>query len=153
MGAWAIVVNILFPIPLVFLLILCLPLPNFARKWATRVMDICLFSVIQGRKTNYSTTMLLIYSNFQLGKLSVYQVATFLSIILFALSSYETATSFTKSKADSDFFAKERINCQRWRNERNFWISFMSLVLWLILYRVHWMTKIVAAYKDEHKSS
>eukprot|EP01036_Dinobryon_divergens_P027076 gene27076-35789_t len=134
MGAWAIVVNILFPIPLVFLLILCLPLPNFARKWATKVMDLCLFSVI-------------------LGKLSVYQVATFLSTILFALSSFETASSLTKSKADLEFFAKERITCQRWRNERNFWISFMSLVLWLILYRVHWMTKIVASYKDEHKSS
>ena len=50
MGAWAIVVNILFPIPLVFLLILCLPLPNFARKWATKVMDLCLFSVILGNQ-------------------------------------------------------------------------------------------------------
>ena len=50
MGAWAILVNILFPIPLVFLLILCLPLPNFARKWATKVMDLCLFSVILGTK-------------------------------------------------------------------------------------------------------
>ena len=47
MDAWAIVVYILFPIPLVFLLILCL-LPNFARKWATKVMDLCLFPVILG---------------------------------------------------------------------------------------------------------
>ena len=84
----------------------------------------------------------------------MYQFATALSVVLFLVSSYETASSISKANEYSgEFFKEQKITCQRWRNERNFWISFMSLVLWLILFRVHWMTKIVAAYKDEHKKS
>jgi hypothetical protein len=38
-------------------------------------------------------------------------------------------------------------NCMRWRAERNFWISSLCLVLWLILYKVRDLTKRVDVTK------
>mmetsp|Transcript_12444 Transcript_12444/g.17081 ORF Transcript_12444/g.17081 Transcript_12444/m.17081 type:complete len:134 (+) Transcript_12444:61-462(+) len=133
MGAWAIVVNILFPIPLVFLMILCMPLPTFIRKWASSFMDKFLFVKI--------------------GSISIYQIATGLSILLFLLSCYETSNSFAKESEKFSFALTDKTVCMRWRNERNFWISFMSLVLWLILYRVHWMSKMLTTLQAERKSN
>jgi len=40
---------------------------------------------------------------------------------------------------------EEKLLCNKWRAERNFWISLFSLVLWLILLRVYSMTKELEA--------
>ena len=57
------------------------------------------------------------------GKLNFYQLATSLSLLAFLYTAMETS--------------KERTTPNKWRFERNFWISAFSLTLWLILRRMH----------------
>lgn len=137
MGAWAIAVNCLFPIPLISLLILCLPMPDFiaipVRKVTNKVLKKVLFAPL-------------------LNGFNLYQTATLLSIFLFMEAGWATTRSQDKLDATAGagmVFHDERLKCMKWRNERNFWIAFMSLVLWLVLYRVHKLTQDLEVYRAE----
>jgi hypothetical protein len=137
MGGWAIVVNCLFPIPLISLLILCIPLPNVVgspvRRITNRILSNILFPpVVNG--------------------FNLYQIATTVSVALFVEASVSTLRS--QAKLDHAVIMRdERLMCAKWRNERNFWIAFLSLVLWLILYRVYKLTKDLEFYKSEVRGS
>ena len=120
MSIWSTFVNILFPLPLVALVILSIPLPFYKhqiRKFVLRSLDSVIFFKITGN-------------------LTVYQLATGISGILFLISAADTFKGTKYEKSTENFLTSERLRCTRWRSERNFWIAFFSFTLWLILYRV-----------------
>jgi hypothetical protein len=132
MGVWAIIVNCLFPVPLVALLLLCLPLPGKIaspiRNFVNQLLNKVLFSRI-------------------LGGFSLYQISTLLSSMLFVEASWATVRAAHKVDQAETHLAEEHLRCNKWRAERNFWIAMFSLVLWLILYRVHKLSKDYEALK------
>jgi hypothetical protein len=140
MATWAIAVNILFPVPFFCLLLLCLPLPksysSFIRKYVIGLVDKVLFTDIAGG-------------------MNLYRISTILSALLFLASSWETTRAASKLATSRDFdhlsMKEEKLLCNKWRAERNFWISLFSLVLWLILFRVYTMTKELEVVKADLK--
>ena len=140
MGAWSIAVDFLFPIPLVFLVLLSLPLPrswsSVIRKYVIALVDKVLF-----------------YPLF--GTLNLYMIATLLSSILFLLTCWDVIRLSDKLDISKDVASYyklsptgEKLLCTKWRSERNFWISLFSLVLWLILYRIVRLTKELESVKS-----
>lgn len=125
MGTMALFVNVLFPIPFVCLLLLCLPLPAFCnytiKKFITTIIDKVLFVKV-------------------LGSVNLYQMAVVISAILFGLTTYETVKVTERLHNAVDGIREEKLNCLRLRYERNFWISLFSMVLWLILYKVQMLS-------------
>ena len=137
MAAWTIAIYILFPVPLISLLLLCLPLPGkigkMVRKTILKLLDKLLFTGI-------------------FGGFNLYQICITISSILFLISSYDTARAATKLDESRHILMdlkEDRLRCQKWRSERNFWISLMSLVLWLVLYRVDKMSKELVLLSNE----
>jgi hypothetical protein len=128
MAGWTVLVYLLFPVPLLCLLLLCLPLPGNIGKYIRRtiltLVDKILFTPL-------------------VAGFNLYQICIVLSSMLFLMSSYETARAATKLDESRNILMdlkEDRLRCQKWRAERNFWISLMSLVLWLVLYRVNVMS-------------
>ena len=134
MGVWAVLVNVLFPLPLLALLLLCLPLPN--------VIASPVHNAVNGLLNRILFTPL--FSGFNL-----YKLCTLLSILLFLESTYSTVKATNRVDITHEPLTKDRLRCWKWREERNFWIAFFSLVLWLILYRVHALSK---KYEELKKS-
>jgi hypothetical protein len=138
MAGWTVIVGFLFPIPLVALLLLSLPLPGFiaspVRKFVNWILQKILFAGV-------------------IGKLSLFHIALLLSAFLFVDASWETY------KADSQRIRNfehggntamdERLKCSLFRFERNFWIALFSLTLWIILYRVYKFTTEIEKLKAE----
>ena len=128
MAVWAILVNILFPIPLLTLSLLCCPLPtsisDSVRKFILRFVDVVLFLRIAGTVT-------------------VYGLLTTLSFVAFVVTAAETYHANRKmSRAYANHLpSAESMRCVKWRHERNFWISLFSLALWVILFRLRSLTK------------
>mmetsp|Transcript_26546 Transcript_26546/g.26793 ORF Transcript_26546/g.26793 Transcript_26546/m.26793 type:complete len:154 (+) Transcript_26546:101-562(+) len=126
MGGWAIIVNVLYPIPLTLLLLLCLPLPSYirspVRRFILKFTDTVLFFRLPG-----------------VGSLSLYTLFTVFSVFLFYLECLEVVKTVEKeaffNKGISAEF-KEKARCNRWRAERNFWIALLSMILWIVLNRV-----------------
>lgn len=120
-GGWLVAVYVLFPIPLILLTLLSIPMPSAlqtrVRSGILKVTDSVLFFKLGGGVT-------------------VYTVLTAVSLLLFLLTSYETMR-YTEKLARSLGEKEERSSrALKWRSERNFWISFFSLTLWLLLYRM-----------------
>eukprot|EP01040_Poterioochromonas_malhamensis_P004675 gene4675-5010_t len=80
-GNWSVVVNILFPIPFTFLLILCLPLPAIVAVPVRRVANYILKKIIFPPV---------------LGGMNVYQIVTLFSAFLFTESLWQTMTANDK---------------------------------------------------------
>jgi hypothetical protein len=135
MGVWSVLVNCLFPVPLLALLLLCLPLPAKiaapVRHAVNKALDVVLFTKI-------------------FGSFSLYQISTILSIFLFAESTYSTIHATARSEQSEIFHDKMR--GLKWRAERNFWIALFSLTLWIILFRVHRMSKELETSKANGKA-
>eukprot|EP01033_Poteriospumella_lacustris_P002312 gene2312-gene2539 len=126
MSSWIVAVYFLFPLPLLYLVIVSLPLPQSIhvpiRQFSTKVLHKILFSKIAG-------------------PLSLYTIAVLVSTLLFV----ESALSATRANQSYDAARhglKEDIyRGLKWRAERNFWISSLSLVVWIILFRVSALIK------------
>jgi len=120
-------------------MLLCLPLPDF---------------LIRLRQMIIIFTSKVLFSNI-LGGVNLYRISVLISSLLFLISSYEqtkASSKLSKSQSSVNLDLKEdRLRGLKWRAERNFWISFMSLVLWLILYRVHAMVVHIDNLKKEIK--
>lgn len=135
---WSITIDFLYPIPLLSLLLLTIPLPNYiknnVRHQVMRFLDAAIFcKLCKG--------------------LTVYDLAIGFSVILFFMTGLE---SYHNNVEDSnlpshiyedsegvtrDEILKTLIRCNLWREERNFLISTLSLVLWLVLYRIRILMK------------
>jgi hypothetical protein len=139
MGGWSVVCNVLFPIPLTFLLLLCLPMPAMmavpVRRLVNGVLDRIIFPEILP------------------GRLNVYQVVTLFSIFLFVESVWQTMGANDRLVLAYGTPAEQPARCTKWRYERNFWIALFSLVSWLILYRVHRITEELDDLKTQLKGT
>ena len=126
MGGWFLLVNVLFPIPFILLVLLCFPLPESIRriisKFVLKVSEKILFTSL-------------------IGTFSLYQLSTFLSIVLFSMSSWEVMKASERVHEHKNGLKEDFYRGMKWRSERNFWISLMSMVLWLVLYRVYKLSK------------
>lgn len=138
MGGWTIAVHILFPIPFIFLVLLSLPLPgrwaSSLRKAIIKIIDITLFTKL-------------------FNKVNLYQFCIIISSILFLISAFETAKMNKKKMNAKDTLLEEKVNCLKWRSERNFWISLFSTVLWLVLSKVYKLTKDLQLLKDQNQNA
>jgi hypothetical protein len=128
MGPWLIVVQVLLPIPFAILLFLTLPFPGSIRSFILKICDSLIFFRIWGDVT-------------------VYQVLLGVSIILFAVSSADTLKGRSQEKLAENIAFNDRARCLRWRSERNFWITLLSLILWVILFRVRALIKENETYR------
>lgn len=128
MGAWLIVVQFLLPIPFIILLFLTLPFPYYIRSFILKICDSLIFFRIWGGIT-------------------VYQVLLGISMILFAVSSADAVRGRSQEKTIDNIAFSDRVRCLRWRSERNFWITLLSLVLWVILFRVRALIKENETYR------
>jgi len=120
-------------------MLLCLPLPDVLMRLKQLIIIF---------------TSKVLFSNI-LGGINLYRISVLISSILFIISSYEQNKASSKlllSQTSLSLDLKEdRLRGLKWRAERNFWISFMSLVLWLILYRVHAMVVEIDKVKKDLK--
>jgi hypothetical protein len=81
----------------------------------------------------------------------VYSFATGLSTVLFVISAHETFHANLKQKNADHDHDRDQSRCFRWRMERNFWISLLSLVLWVILHRMRALIKEIESEKSINK--
>ena len=134
MGPWSVAVNILFPLPLALILLLSIPLPefcrSFVRKILLRVVDIVFWKLPIPILRGYA---------------SIYGICTFLSLVLFGLTSWETLHAQQKSALGEKLLEGK---CIRWRYERNFWISFLSCVVWIVLYKMRQLIREVEMSRE-----
>jgi hypothetical protein len=82
------------------------------------------------------------------GGMTIYTLATGLSTILFFATAYETAQSAQRQRSARDGTELQQMRCIRWRIERNFWISLLALILWLVLHRIRALIKEVEGTKE-----
>ena len=145
MKLWNYIIELLYPIPLVCLFFLCIPLPSFIRirfrTFFLKVIDSFLFLRIPGA-----------------GQVTISFCATILSLALFLTTTLDTITALQieielRSKESATRALVESKRCSRWRAERNFWISLLSVFLWIALYRVrglmHEVIDLESRIKDE----
>lgn len=126
MSSWAILVNILFPLPLLYLVVVSLPLPQSIhvpiRQFSTKVLHRILFSKIAG-------------------PFSLYTIAVILSTFLFAEAALSTNRANDNYLTAKNTLKEDIYKGLKWRAERNFWIASLSLVVWIVLYRVSILIK------------
>ena len=137
MGNWSMIVNVLFPIPFTFLLLLCLPLPAMistpVRNFINGILDRIIFPRV-------------------IGGLNLYQILTLFTIFLFVEAVWQSMGANDKLIQAFGTPAEQQMRCLKWRYERNFWIALFSLVSWLILYRVHEITEELDNLKTQIKN-
>lgn len=136
MAAWKFLIYALFPVPLTCLVLLSFPFPDsiatWLRKMILRMVDKILFTSF-------------------ISKLNLYQFSTLLSVGLFLMSINDTVKAHNTYNEMRSTVRADVARGEKWRSERNFWISFMSLVLWLVLHRVYRMSQQIAVLRDEIK--
>lgn len=141
MGGWTVIVGFLFPIPLVALLLLSVPLPSFlaspVRKGVNWVVSKVLFAKL-------------------FGSLGLFHIAVLLSTFLFvdaSIESFKANSDRIKNFEDGGSLSfDEKLKCTIFRNERNFWIAAFSLSLWIVLYRVQQFTSDIEQLKSQLKA-
>merc|ERR1711874_243465 len=114
-GGWQIVVFYMLPFPLALVALLVAPLPASMKKPTIKLVDWLL--------------------DVRLNEIPIVTVAIIVSAVLFVGLCFETAkpSSVPEHLTPNQVLS---IRARRWRAERNFWISALVLLLWLMLYRV-----------------
>jgi len=132
MALMGILLWILLPAPSILLLALCLPpilpLSNETKhkieKNVLKAIDwICTRHLpVEGFNVPVVTILILI------------------SVFLFLIKSQETIALSNISDKMSSYDKREK-RCRKWRAERDFWISILTLVLWIIIYTIRKLIK------------
>lgn len=130
---WNFLVWALFPVPTFLLVVLSLPLPQFAkgpvRKVILKITDV-------------------IFGKIRVGAwhVTLYHLAMGLSSALLFVSSSKL---MSKSKNGGETVHFQNPHCERFRAERNFWISILAFTMWLILSRFIAITREAERYRSE----
>ena len=134
---WLYFLYCIFPLPMFFLVLLSLPLPSRfrypIRRTILRILDSLIFLRVGTENHSFSVIFFIII----------------LATTGFLYSINETWNLAQRESQTLLEFEKSAIKGKRWRAERNFWISLLGLVLWIILYRVRGLLKEA----DELKSN
>ena len=126
---WLYFLYAIFPLPMFFLVLLSLPLPERfrypVRRALIRFLDSILFLRIGSNDHSISVILFIII----------------IALIGFILSIQETWNLAAIESTKLFTLDKDAVKSKRWRAERNFWISLLGLLLWIILYRVRGLLK------------
>lgn len=151
MAEWSFYVFFLFPLPLILLFLLSIPLPASFRSFTLRITDI-------------------VFINFSGNSINLYNISLTLSTLLLFLSTHvshflpssplisPSSPTHTSSQSVLNHNKKEILpersadhRCYRWRLERNFWISVLAFILWLVLGRFRSALMESERYRQEIK--
>lgn len=125
---WDIYIHVLYPLPVVLLLVLLVPMPEFLRhsyrKAVLTVIDSVLFRAP--------------FSNYPMLTMSF--VWTILSTLACIVTGIEVLRAHAK-KAAEPLGVLSQSRCLRWRSERNLWISILAVTLWVCLHRIRVLMK------------
>lgn len=130
---------LVFPIPLVFLVLISLPFPAAYRS--------------KIRKGVVDAVNRLAFLKFEAGGASVSLIAIIIIMALLGLG-FSLNDSLTARRQESEalFFAeKKELRCKRWRAERNVWLSVLACTLWVVLIRVQTLLQDVGPMEDQLK--
>jgi hypothetical protein len=117
MAIWGILLYVLFPVPLFVLIMLSIPLPEFCKD------------AVRGAML-YVTEI--IFMHILPGGFSIFSFAMLLSTCLLVFS---TSDVLSHNNRPVNPLNPMEQKCGRWRSERNFWISVLAFVVWLVLNR------------------
>ena len=139
-GAWGIALLVFFPIPLILLVLLQAPFAS-VRVFAARACKNLLGVRV-------------------IGGFSVLFVAVACSLALVAATTFDSMAKSAALKSLSpkaDFQLRLTTSGKKWRAERNFWLSFLALVLWVMLRQFAVLTarveQLEAAEKDQRDAA
>mmetsp|Transcript_8705 Transcript_8705/g.10808 ORF Transcript_8705/g.10808 Transcript_8705/m.10808 type:complete len:234 (+) Transcript_8705:3-704(+) len=118
---WVQFIYWIFPVPLCLLACLVIPLPKTVRKHFDGVLSIILSKTLFVR---------IPYIN-----RSILTIIIFVTGSAFSYMMYETTYFKGRENLALSYKEKQDIRTMRWRSERNFWIIFMAMVLWIMLHR------------------
>eukprot|EP00899_Mesostigma_viride_P018329 jgi/Mesvir1/26498/Mv16159-RA.1 len=131
-GAWNVYIYIMLPIPIACLALLTLYQPKSSRgaSGVVRAVD----SILSLPLLNVGKPVKL---------LDVFLVvATFM--VVFCIKSTVADHRFVESEA-IDVAQGFKLQAKRWRSDRNFWLSWLILTLWVFLHRAMAMRKQIAS--------
>lgn len=131
---WPTLIRILFPVPATFLFLVCLPLPSRGKQSITRWM-LKVFDKI---------------FTFRIGFPLIYLIIT-ASTALFLVMCLETYGFRAREVQTQDFTEKMHLRGRRWRAERNFYISLMSLIFAVLANRIRLLLKEMEELREQVK--
>ena len=145
---WMLFLFSVFSIPLVFLVALSLPLPPAYRRKIRHGILAAL---------NRLTLLRFEYAGAAISLIAIIVIIAFLGLVFSAKDSMNTR----QQESQALFLAeKKELRCKRWRSERNFWISVLGCVLWIVLIRIQTLLqdagpmeeKLLTAQEDRDKA-
>eukprot|EP01026_Neomeris_dumetosa_P024620 TRINITY_DN2042_c0_g1_i4.p1 TRINITY_DN2042_c0_g1~~TRINITY_DN2042_c0_g1_i4.p1 ORF type:complete len:167 (-),score=0.16 TRINITY_DN2042_c0_g1_i4:428-877(-) len=113
---WSMLISVSMPVPMVLLALMCLPLPRVYRRYMVDfTKNVFEFQLVQGMKLMH--VMLLVTG------------------LAFGNMIRKTAVIYSQP-IPMDISPNHKIGllADKWRAERNFWISFMCFSLWCLLW-------------------
>mmetsp|Transcript_21331 Transcript_21331/g.20494 ORF Transcript_21331/g.20494 Transcript_21331/m.20494 type:complete len:155 (-) Transcript_21331:3-467(-) len=128
--AWAHLIMIFFPIPLFCLFILAFPLPKKLERMGTAAVSKIFFTKIH------------------LGFFRIQLLWLFfgMSCFIFANSVFVVVQKQEVTATGDNLWYRK---AQRFRAERNFWLSLFNVFLWLIVFEIHCLKKLVVQLKSQ----
>ena len=134
--------NILYPIPLVFLLLLHIPFPSYYEHSFRKVVEHVTDSVV-----DFAVTFPVVAI-----KLRINTICTLSSAFFLLISTLRVVQSTLKRNNGISFedFSKRQLYLMQNRLvvEKSFWLSLLSLVLWLCLCRIRNLMKQLDAQRS-----
>lgn len=134
MGTWALIVDAVLPVPIVFICLLLAPAPRWFTRGVLRLTE--------------KTLGLEFFHTFRL-----LHVMLLVSSIAFLSSCRTTAALYSARPLENDplmgapnMLAEAR--GRRWRAERNFWLSALTFFSWCVLARLYVVVRRLAQLND-----
>lgn len=133
MAIWSYLLYASFPIPLFSLVLMSIPYPPSLEKFGNSLVHKIFFTQI------LSNGMRLVH------------LFTLVSLVVFLNSSYALSLEAEKCRTCATgneiyWYSK----AMKWRTERNFWISFMNVFLWVLIWRIHSLKGRCIQMKEEN---
>mmetsp|Transcript_45067 Transcript_45067/g.75188 ORF Transcript_45067/g.75188 Transcript_45067/m.75188 type:complete len:142 (+) Transcript_45067:152-577(+) len=128
MGGWGLVVHYMLPVPLFLCALVAAPLPRRMSDQSCRLVDQILKFEVYGTP--------------------IVKILMFISFFLFAGTLLDVLRpAQLNTKGDANVEANQR--SKRLRAERNFWIATFVSSLWIMLYVVYKLRKMVTKLQTE----
>lgn len=121
-GGWGLLVELCLPVPFVLLILLTVPAPRSFNRTVLTLVDRTLGVRFVG---TFSLLHIML----------VVTGAAFLATIRATMGVSKERRGVTGGEETPGMIASHL--AKKWRNERNFWISFICFVLWCLLARLH----------------
>ena len=135
---WNLFIHILYPLPVILLLLLSVPIParfrSTYRRFTLRITDFVLF---HNPIPSFPA-------------LTPCALWVMMSVLALAITGLEVARAYLRRDIEKPGVLSQP-RCLRWRAERNLWISILAVVLWLCLHRIRVLMIEVEKIKENPK--